>query len=260
MKRREQGPRHLVIPDLQVKPGVRTDHLLWLARYAAEKRPEVIVQPGDWADMPSLSQWETGTKSAEGRRYQDDIDAANESISLFERELARRAPRGYKPRKYIALGNHENRITRAINSDAKLEGKLSLDDLEFRENGWTVHPFLRPFTVHGVTYMHYCPLNAQGRVTNSRNGSPSALAQARRMMRSTVCGHKQGLDTAIVHTPGRTIRSVIAGSFYLHEEDYLTPVGETYWRGVLMLNDVQERTGEFDICEVSMQWLERKYS
>ena len=79
------------------------------------------------------------------------------------------------------------------------------------------------------------------------------------MMRSTVCGHAQGLDTAIVHTPGRTVRGVIAGSCYLHEEEFLTPVGETYWRGALMLNDVQEKTGEFDVCEISLAWLERRY-
>lgn len=257
--RREQGPRHLVIPDLQVKPDVRTDHLLWLARYAAEKRPEVIVQLGDWADMPSLSQWDVGTMAAEGRRYQNDIDATNDSIHLFERELKKRAPK-YRPRKYVTLGNHENRIDRAIQGNAKLEGKLSVDDLEFKENGWQVSPFLSPISVHGVTYLHYCPLNAQGRVSSSKHGAPSALAQARRMMRSTVCGHKQGLDVAICHTPGRTVRGVIAGSFYQHQEEFLTPVGETYWRGCLMLNDVQEKTGEFDVCEVSMAWLERKYS
>lgn len=218
------------------------------------------MQLGDWADMPSLSSWDRGKKSAEGRRYKDDIESTNESIYLFETELAKRSPRGYRPRKYQARGNHENRISIAVEEDARLAGELSEDDIELKENGWVVYPFLQPFTVHGVTYMHYCPLNAQGRVTNSRNGAPSALAQARRMMRSTVCGHKQGLDVAIVHTPGRTIRSVIAGSFYLHDEQYLTPVGETYWRGVLMLNDVQEKTGEFDVCEVSMNWLERKFS
>lgn len=258
--RREQGPRHLVIPDLQVKPDVRTDHLLWLARYAAEKRPEVIVQLGDWADMPSLSQWDVGTMAAEGRRYQDDIDATNDSIRLFERELKKRAPK-YRPRKYVTLGNHENRINRAVNGDAKMEGKVSLDDLQFKENGWTVVPFLRPITIQGVTYLHYCPLNAKGRVTNSKHGSPSAEAQARRMMRSTVCGHRQGLETAVVSTPGRNVRGIIAGSFYQHEErGYIPEVGETYWRGVLMLNDIQEKTGEFDVCEVSMAWLERKHS
>jgi hypothetical protein len=255
---RTQGPRHFVIPDLQVKPGVRTDHLLWLARHAAEKRPDVIAQVGDWADMPSLSSWDRGKMSSEGRRYVEDIEATNASINLFEKELAKRA-KGYKPRKFITLGNHEDRIRRAVEEDARLEGNLSADDIVWKENGWVVVPFLRPHLVHGVTYMHYCPLNAKGKVTNGKKGCPSAEAQARRMMRSTVCGHAQGLDTSIVHTPGRTVRGVIAGSCYLHEEEYLTPVGETYWRGALMLNDVQEKTGEFDVCEISLAWLERRY-
>ena len=89
----------------------------------------------------------------------------------------------------------------------------------------------RAGVVFGVTFVHYCPLNAQGRVGSSKFGAPSALAQARRMMRSTVCGHRQGLDVATVETPGRRIRGVIAGSFYQHSERYLTPMGNSHWQG-----------------------------
>ncbi len=254
-----KGPRHLFIPDTQIKPGVPTDHIAWAARYAAVKRPDVITLAGDWYDLPSLSSYDKGKKAAEGRRYQDDIDAGNQALALFDTELKRYATRGYKPRRIVTLGNHENRLLRAIEDNAQMDGKLSLDDFHFRKYGWEVYPFLKPVTVHGVTYLHYCPLNSNGQVTQSKNGCPSALAQARRMMRSTVCGHKQGLDTAVVHTPGRTIRGVIAGSFYQHEEHYLTPCGETYWRGILVFNDIRQNTGEFDLCEVSLDYLERRF-
>lgn len=236
-----------------------TDHIAWAARYAADKRPQTIVQGGDFFDFPSLSEWDRGKMSAEGRRYVDDVEAGNAALKLFDRELKKHAPRSYSPRKVVTLGNHEDRISRAVEGDARLEGKVSFNDLAFKEYGWQVVPFLKPILLDGVTYLHYCPLNAQGRVSAGKYGAPSALAQARRMMRSTVCGHKQGLDTAIVHTPGRTVRGVIAGSFYQHSEKYLTEVGDTYWRGVVVLNDVQPASGEFDICEVSLDFLRRRY-
>lgn len=253
------GPRHLYIPDTQVKDGVPIEHIGWAARYAADKRPDTIVQSGDWFDMHSLSSYDRGKLAGEGARYEDDIEAGNSALALFDKELRKHAPRSYNPRKVVTLGNHEMRIQTAVNEDPRLEGKLSMNDMDFKRYGWQVVPFLKPILLDGVTYLHYCPLNAQGRVTASKFGAPSALAQVRRMMRSTVCGHKQGLDTAVIHTPGVTLRGVIAGSFYRHEEAYLTACGETYWRGVLLFNDVRPSSGEFDICEVSMSFLEKKY-
>lgn len=253
------GPRHLFIPDTQVRPGVPIDHIEWAAKYAAVKQPHTIVIAGDWYDMPSLSSYDVGKRSSHGRTYVDDIEAGTKALELFERTLAKYSPKGYNPRKVVTLGNHEYRIERATENDAKLFNKLSLDDLAFKKFGWKVIPFLKPVLLDGITYIHYCPLNAQGQVTMSNHGCPTALAQARRMMRSTVCGHRQGLDCAIVHTPGRTVRGVIAGSFYQHQETYLTPSGETYWRGVLVFNDVKIATGEFDLCEVSLEYLKRRF-
>lgn len=251
------APRILVIPDLQAKPDVPLEHLTWAGKYAAEKRPDAIVQLGDWYDMHSLSIYSRGKLTGEGGRYEDDIAAGDRALELFGREL-KRGRRSWRPRLDITLGNHEDRILRAVEDQPSLEGKMSSTDFGFQRHGWNVHGFLRPINVMGITFLHYCPLNAQGRVSASRFGAPSALAQARRMMRSTVCGHRQGLDTAVVHTPGKTVRGVIAGSFYQHQESYLTACGDTYWRGVLMLNDV--RDGSFDLCEVSMDYLRRRYS
>lgn len=260
MSKRRPGPRHLFIPDTQVKPGVPTDHIAWAARYAATKRPDVLVIAGDWYDMPSLSSYDEGRKAGEGRRIADDLEAGTSALELFERELHAHAPRSYRPRKYVTLGNHEERIARAVDQNAKLDGVLSMNDLAFKEHGWIVSPFLKPIDVDGITYSHYFPIGPSGRVTNGRNGAPSARIQAIRMMRSTVAGHRQGKDIAEVYTPGRTVRGVICGSFYRHEEGYLTAMGETYWRGILMLNDVGGvGPGDFDVCEVSMGYLERRF-
>ncbi len=258
-RRSPVGPRHLFIPDTQVKPGVSLSHLEWLGRYAATKRPDKIIWAGDHYDMHSLSSYDRGKLAGEGARYEDDIEWGDRGLGIFMGALRKHSPRSYNPDQTVTLGNHEMRIQTAINEDPRMEGKVSLNDLGFKKHGIKVVPFLKPVVIDGVTYMHFCPLNAQGRVSSGKYGAPSALAQARRMMTSTVCGHRQGLDTAVIHTPGRTIRGVIAGSFYTHQEAYLTACGDNYWRGVLMLNDVRPKTGEFDIMEVSLDFLRRRF-
>ena len=75
--------KHLVIPDTQVKPNCPTDHLRWAGLYAVDKKPDVIIHIGDHFDMPSLSSWDVGKKSFEGRRYMDDIEAGISAMHLF---------------------------------------------------------------------------------------------------------------------------------------------------------------------------------
>ena len=118
--------KHLLIPDLQIKPGVDISHLTWIGNYIADKRPDVIVQIGDAADMPSLSSYDVGKKSFEGRRYSDDIEVVHEAMSMLmapinelNRSLAASHDKRYKPRMVLTLGNHENRITKAVDSDPK---------------------------------------------------------------------------------------------------------------------------------------------
>ncbi len=255
--RKRPGRRHIVIPDLQVKPGVSLHHLKHAAQYIAAKTPDIIVQLGDWFDMKSLSSYDAGRLSSHGESYQADIAAGNAAIKLFEETLKRYSPRGYKPRKVITLGNHEERILRHIEAHPELKGKLGYQDFDFKRYGWEVYPFLKPVVIDGITYMHLCPLNAQGKVTSTKYGAPSAEAQAKRMAGSTICGHRQGLQTALIETPRGRIRGVISGSFYSHSEPYLGPLGNSTWMGILVLNDI--RKGDFDLVECSLDYLRRRF-
>jgi hypothetical protein len=53
------------------------------------------------------------------------------------------------------------------------------------------------------------------------------------------------------------ITSMILGSFYTHEEEYLGPQGNKHWRGFAMLNEVEN--GQYDEMFVSVNFLKRKY-
>ena len=48
--------KHCVIPDVQAKDGCDISYLADVGKYIVEKKPDVIVCLGDFADMPSLSQ------------------------------------------------------------------------------------------------------------------------------------------------------------------------------------------------------------
>lgn len=257
---KHMGTTHLVIPDTQVKPGDDLEFLTSIGSYIVKKKPDVIVHLGDHADMPSLSSYDVGKKSFEGRRYRLDIEAAiagmRALLSPLEEYNARQRKnkeKQYHPRMVFLTGNHENRINRAVNDDSKLEGVLSTKDLKFEEFGWEVHDFLDVAIIDGVAYSHYFVTGVAGRPASS------AAAQFRKTNMSCVAGHQQGLQ---IHTGNRAdgalLTSIIAGSCYEHDEDYLGAQGNKHWRGFLVLHDVNN--GEFDLMPVSLDWVKRKYA
>jgi len=251
--------KHLVIPDCQVKPGVPLEHLEWLGKYIVAKKPDVVIQIGDFADMESLSSYDEGKKSFEGRRYKNDINVARLGmekllgpLQSFNKGKSKNSRERYQPRLVLTLGNHEDRITRAIESDAKLEGVLSLKDLGYEEFGWEVSPYLQPVKIGGILYNHYFPSGPKGHPCSS------ARSILNKYHTSCFAGHQQGRDIAYARKGyDETITSIICGSFYLHEEEYLNPCTNRHWRGIYVLHEV--KNGSFDEMPVSLKYLKKKY-
>lgn len=260
--------RHLVIPDTQVKPGVPTDHLRWIGRYIADKKFDVVVHIGDHFDMASLSSYDRGKRSSEGRRYSLDIDAGNESIKLVtdpyqaaNKRILRNAQRRgadpklinlYAPELHFCLGNHEDRIRRAAEDQGFLEGTVTLDDLQLP--GWLLHDFLDVVNIDGVRYSHY--------FANPMTGRPyggAAHTRVKTIGCSFTMGHQQTLDHAMRPAAGGTTihHGLIAGACYLHDEKYLGPQGNLQWRGVVVCNEVED--GNYDIMTVSLNYLCKRY-
>ena len=252
--------KHFIIPDVQVRPGDDFTFLRKIGQYITDKKPDVIVCLGDFADMPSLSSYDVGKKSFEGRRYTNDIDAAVEAmnalmlpISNEQIRLQMNKKRRWNPRLVMTLGNHENRINRAVNNDPKLEGLLRMEDLGYERFGWEVHPFLDVVVIDDIAYSHYFPTGIAGRPATTAN------AQLSKKHMSCVAGHQQGLQIATAHrADGRRLTSIIAGSCYEHNEDYLGPQGNKHWRGCLMFHEVND--GQFDLMPVSLDFLNKRYN
>lgn len=251
--------KHLVIPDCQVKPGHSVEYLKWIGQYAAEKKPDVIVCIGDFADMPSLSSYDVGKKSFEGRTYKADIKAVHNAMESLMRpirdeqmRLIKNKDRRWKPRMVLTLGNHEHRIDRAVEYDRKLEGLISTDDLKYKEFGWEVHPFLEVVTIDGIAYSHYFTSGVLGRPVTS-----AQMLLTKKHM-SCFAGHQQGRMIAYGRrADGKEMTAIIAGSCYEHSEDYLGPQGNEHWRGFYMLHEVKD--GAFDEMAVSLNYLRERY-
>lgn len=242
------GRVHLFIPDTQVRPGSPTQHLAWIGQYIVDRKPDVVVHAGDHWEMASLCSFDQrGSRSMEGRRYALDVEAGNAAIELL-RAPARRAR--LRTEFHLCRGNHEDRISRAVEQDPRLEGTIGFRDL--RSPGWSVHDFLRMVWIDGVCYSHYFyhPLTSRpfgGTIDN----------RLKQIGHSFTMGHQQTLLYGVRFVAGRSQHGLVAGACYLHDENYKGPQGNAHWRGVVVKHQVKD--GSYDPMFVSLDYLCRRY-
>lgn len=238
---------HLIIGDAHARPGISNDRFSWLGSLVAELRPDVIVDIGDWEDMPSLSSYDLGKKSYEGRRYKKDLEAAWDAREKFitplreyNKKQAKKKEKLYRPTMYALGGNHfEGRIKKAIELSAMLEGTISVEDGRHEEFGWDYVPFLEPLYVDGICYQHYFTSGIMGRPIAGEHPAYSLLSKQHT---SCVQGHSHLLDLAVRTKPnGDTIWGIHAGCYLAPDqwEDYAGPANRMWRKGVLFLSGVK---------------------
>ena len=245
------------IPDAQIIPGCDTSHIEAAGIYASDKRPDVIVVGGDWWDMQSLCSYDKGKKCFEGRRYLDDIEAGKRAMDLFlcpirrKQDKLRRKGKVWEPRLVFTLGNHEQRIERAVEVQPELEGTIGYGDFGLEEMGFEVYGFLDRVTIGGIVFSHYFTSGVMGRCI------PNAKLGLQRLHMSFVMGHNQKWDIATdTRADGSRITGIFGGIFYTHTFDYLGPQGNDNWAGIWMLHEVDN--GQFDHMMVSVGYLKSR--
>jgi len=251
--------RHMVIPDTQCKPGERVDHLNWAGQYAVRMKPDVIVHIGDHWDMPSLSSYDKGKKSFEGRRYTKDIAAGNAGMDAFmapileeQERLRRNKEKQWRPRLVFTLGNHEYRIERATEEDPMLDGLVSFDDFNLKQYGWEVYDFLDPVCIDGVAYCHYFTSGVMGRPVSS------ARLMLQKKFMSCTMGHVQDREIAYARNGmGKRMTGLFSGIFYQHDEEYLNAQTNGSWTGVWIKHEVCD--GAYDEMPVSLAYLRQEF-
>jgi hypothetical protein len=245
--------RHFIIPDTQVKPGVPVDHMRWIGQAIREYEPDVLVHLGDHWDFPSLSRWSAdGSLEREGQRVAADIAAGNAALAMLEDAM-----RPFKPRRKVLLrGNHEDRLTRYIADRPILEDAIGFHLLNDLQLGWEVVPYVGrapgQIVIDGVLYAHYFPNPSSGKPVGGTISNRIAKIGA-----TFVQGHVQGLMRGDVPmATGQTRRGIVAGSCYLHDEDY-RGICNMEDRCVVILNGVHD--GRFLEMPLDLDYLCRKY-
>lgn len=256
-KKERRGKRMIVIPDTQVKVGADTEHIRAAARYIVDHRPDVVVILGDWWDMESLSVYNS-VKQAEGLRIRDDIDAGKNAMNEFMAILRGGIGKRSFPRLVFTHGNHSMavRLPRFIEKHPELDGMIEDETTPFlEEHGFEVYPFLEVANVEGIRIAHYI------QNPHSLKGSPlggNVLTMLKNAGHSFIMGHQQTYQYHKRFLSDGTIQiGVVAGAFYPHHEDYMSPQGNEHWRGIFMLNEVKNGGG--DMCEVSLNYLMEEY-
>lgn len=244
--------RHFVIPDRQAKANVPLDHNRWLGYAIREYRPDRLIDLGDDADLESLSSY-SSNKEKEGQRLWKDIEAANMADDiLFEAA----GPIDWNMTEDKLMGNHNERLRRFINEHPLLEGVIGFDLFNHKKHGWNFHPYFHSspeiILLDGLSYAHYFTnINTGNAIGGNANYKLGAIGTP------FVQGHVQGYDIGTKQfATGRTIRGIVAGSCYLHDEDFKGHANQ-HWRGAIILNEVED--GNFSEMPLTMDYLCRKY-
>jgi hypothetical protein len=253
----------LLIPDSHAGPGKSLERFKWIGQYLIDEQPDICVDIGDRADMPSLSSFDKGKKSFEGRRYKDDINAARRANKYLTKPLLDLQEKQrldkkkiYKPDLHITMGNHEERILRVCQNNPELDGFLSYADLQYEKWGWNQHEFLDIIEIQGILFSHYFVSGVMGKAIGGVNAARSHINKT---MRSTVSGHSHMFDYAVSpDITGKKIMGLVCGVCVEENEGWNNVQSYQMWNnGICMLRGCVD--GTYDLEMISLDRLERMY-
>ena len=157
----------------------------------------------------------------------------------------------------MLLGNHEQRIERAVECSPELEGTIDCSDLKYTDYGWEVIPYTVPIEVDGVWYCHFFPSGIKGEAISGVNVASNVITK---MMVSSTVGHCHLFDYATRALPsGKRIHGLSAGCFadLSYVEKYALNVQYMWWSGLVLKHNVHD--GEYDLEVFSINRLKRLY-
>ena len=188
-----KGKRVLTIGDLHQDPRFpeRMEVLKWIARYGAAEKFEYVVQIGDWGSFDSCTKhepWDTAGGQLRPTVTQD-LDNLAESLRTWNNARHEADPE-WKPKQFVTLGNHENRVWRHENADPSLGSHLSTQLLQhFAQFGWRTVPYNEVRFIEGVGFTHHLT-NGAGRAFG---GKTSTQRAANETVSSMITGHTHNL-------------------------------------------------------------------
>lgn len=252
---------HLCLPDSHSHPDFNNDRFEWLGKLILDLKPDVVVNLGDHADMPSLSAYDKGKASFHGRNYAKDIESALDAHEKTWYPIKQAKKK--KPYSVIIEGNHEHRIKKVLEMEPHLSGHrfgISFDDLDFKSYYHDVVEYdgNAPgiISIDGIDYSHYFVAGISGRPLQSVHHA-HALTQKR--FASSTCGHSHLLDYHVSRdSSGRTRMGLVSGVFQDYQNSWAGTSANHWSPGLVVKRNVEN--GVYDLEFISMERLKREYS
>ncbi|MGW8181328.1 MAG: metallophosphoesterase [bacterium] len=248
---------HLVIPDPHAHPEHNNDRAFWLGRLINDIKPDVVINIGDSADMPSLSAYDRGKKSFQGRTYARDIAAHHD----FQDKLwwTVKSTKKRLPHRVALEGNHDERIKRAINLQPELEGAIGPEDLgmDYYYDQYVEYEGLTPGIVQidGVSYAHYFTSGVKGLPVA---GEHPGYYLVSKKFTSCTQGHTHTTDFCVrTDAQGKRILGLVCGVFIDYRATWAGSSNDLWWQGVIIKRHVDN--GVYDPEFVSMARLRDVY-
>ena len=243
----------LIIGDSHSNPQVTQRRFHWLGKFIQDVKPDAVVDMGDWADNDSLSSYDRGKASFEGRRYAKDIEAAQEARDIVNTYIGKLARR---PRLVALVGNHEARSDRYADDHPEMKGKIGSKD--FKPQGmWEFVPFLKKANVGGFTFSHYIVSGVQERPIGGEHAAYTILTKE---LRSCIVAHSHLRDFCERTSGARRVQCLVAGCFVdpTWRPHYAQVSRDLWWSGLTVLDGVEG--GQADaITQVGVRTLQKVY-
>lgn len=248
---------HLVVPDTHSHPDHSNERFDWLSKLISDLKPSVVVHLGDGADMASLCSYDRGTKSFEGRTYERDIEASCDAEERLWKPLRRKKKK--LPFRVRLIGNHEQRINKALEMHPELAGAYSMKDLQLDYYYDEVVPYFGGTPgvtrIDGVNYAHYLTSGVLGRAISGEHPAYSLLAK---QGASCTVGHIHIRDFCQRTTvDGRVNLGLVAGVYQDYFSGFAGLAGNLWWRGVVFKENVNN--GQYDHRWISLEAIKKAY-
>lgn len=251
------GKVHLVIPDPHAHPDHDNTRADLIGKLIVDLKPDVVVNLGDMWDMASMSGYDRGKKSFQGRQYKKDIDAG---LDFDERmwEPIRKAKKK-RPYAYFFEGNHEHRLKKLLDLQPELEGTVGFNDLDLKRNYDKVIEYQGQtpgmMNIDGINYAHYMISGVMGRPIGGEHPAYSLISKE---FCSCTVGHLHTVDYAVrTNANGKKLHGLVAGVYQDYNSDWAGEVNKLWWRGLVIKRNVEG--GDYDPTFVSLEALKKEY-
>lgn len=251
----------LVVPDPHAHPDHNNDRADYLGKLILDIKPDVVVNMGDTYDMPSLSSFDKGKASFNGRSYEKDIVAGNDFLDRMWYPIKKAKKK--RPRSIFLEGNHERRLNTVLEQQPELGGSTYgigyknylLDDYHhevYHYNGMT--PAV--FSYEDIHFAHFMISGLMGRPIGGEHHASSLITKTHS---SCVVAHSHTYDYSVKNTStGRKIMGLVAGVYQDYDSGWAGNANRMWHAGVSLLNNASG--GSYDLQFISLDSLRKEYS